>query len=387
MTRNSVHISLNFDPSEKLSCEQLQEIAQTYMDKIGFGNQPYLVYEHLDAAHPHIHIVSIKVRSDGSRIDMQNIGRNQSEKARKEIEKAFGLVEASSNKQKPENKLLPVNVQKVQYGKNETKKAIYTILDFVLNNYKYTSLPELNAVLKQYNILADRGSEDSRVYQTNGLVYRLLNENGEKVGVPIKASDFHNKPTLAFLESRFIINLAARKPYQNRIRNAIDLALRTPTSITLPELVKALAKEGIASVLQQNAQGLLYGITYVDHRTRCVFKGSALGKAYSARSIIERCKQAVTQNDTASLESTLKSQAHSIANKNNIVSDKPSKNTPQSAELPQSSIPAQATDQSLVGTVLTTLLQSEQTVEYVPQDLKKKGRKRKRRTNRTHHSS
>ncbi|MDJ1493723.1 relaxase/mobilization nuclease domain-containing protein [Cytophagaceae bacterium DM2B3-1] len=135
VTRNSVHISLNFDPSEKLSGEQLQEIAQTYMDKIGFGNQPYLVYEHCDAAHPHIHIVSIKVRSDGSRIDMQNIGRNQSEKARKEIEKTFRLVQASGNKQKSENKTLPVNVQKVQYGKIETKKAISTVLDFVLNNY------------------------------------------------------------------------------------------------------------------------------------------------------------------------------------------------------------------------------------------------------------
>jgi hypothetical protein len=28
------------------------------MDKIGFGDQPYLVYRHLDAGHPHIHIVT-----------------------------------------------------------------------------------------------------------------------------------------------------------------------------------------------------------------------------------------------------------------------------------------------------------------------------------------
>src|SRR3989337_1512495 len=82
VTRNSVHISLNFDPSEKLSQERLQEIAETYMQKIGFGEQPYLVYQHHDAGHPHIHIVTVKVRADGNRIDTQNIGRNQSEKAR-----------------------------------------------------------------------------------------------------------------------------------------------------------------------------------------------------------------------------------------------------------------------------------------------------------------
>jgi hypothetical protein len=80
VSRKSVHISLNFDPSEKLSKERLQEIADTYMQKIGFGEQPYLVYQHFDSGHPHIHIVSVKVRADGSQIDTQNIGRNQSEK-------------------------------------------------------------------------------------------------------------------------------------------------------------------------------------------------------------------------------------------------------------------------------------------------------------------
>ena len=54
--RNSVHISLNFDPSEKLNKDQLTQIAGVYMDKIGFKDQPYLVYEHYDAGHPHIHV-------------------------------------------------------------------------------------------------------------------------------------------------------------------------------------------------------------------------------------------------------------------------------------------------------------------------------------------
>jgi len=40
---NSVHISLSFDPEEKLTKEKLQDIAKSYMDQIGFGNQPYLV--------------------------------------------------------------------------------------------------------------------------------------------------------------------------------------------------------------------------------------------------------------------------------------------------------------------------------------------------------
>lgn len=40
--RNSVHISLNFDPSENHSKEKLIAIANNYMEKIGFGKQPCL---------------------------------------------------------------------------------------------------------------------------------------------------------------------------------------------------------------------------------------------------------------------------------------------------------------------------------------------------------
>jgi hypothetical protein len=53
---NSVHVSLNFHPSEQLSEERLKEIAGVYMDKIGFAGQPYLLYQHHDAGHPHIHV-------------------------------------------------------------------------------------------------------------------------------------------------------------------------------------------------------------------------------------------------------------------------------------------------------------------------------------------
>ncbi len=295
VTRNSVHISLNFDPSEQLSKQQLTQIAQSYMDKIGFGQQPFLVYQHHDAAHPHLHLVSVKVRPDGSRIDMQNIGRNLSEKTRKEIELAHGLVRAEDSQQRKIYELKPVNAQKVQYGKAQTKQAIAIVLDAVLPNYKYASLPELNAVLKQYNIATDRGSEDSRIFRNKGLVYRILDERGNKVGVPIKASDFYNKPTLEHLHQQFESNEIERRPHKARLKNAIDFAMMKRSSHSLSGLVDTLEKEGIRIVIRQNEKGLIYGITYVDFRTKSVFNGSDLGKQYSANAIVERCAQQQAQ--------------------------------------------------------------------------------------------
>ena len=53
--------------------------------------------------------------------------------------------------------------------------------------------------------------------------------------------------------------------------------------------MKALQKENIQVVLRQNDNGIIYGITYVDHKTKCVFNGSHLGKQYSANAIQQRC--------------------------------------------------------------------------------------------------
>ena len=54
--------------ADKLSKEKLKEIANEYMQKIGFGEQPYLLYQHHDAGHPHIHIVTTNIKADGKRI-------------------------------------------------------------------------------------------------------------------------------------------------------------------------------------------------------------------------------------------------------------------------------------------------------------------------------
>jgi hypothetical protein len=286
--RNAVHISLNFDPSENLSKEKLMEITNVYMNKIGFGQQPYLVYQHLDAGHPHIHVVSLKIRADGSKIDMNNIGRNQSETARKEIEKSFGLVEAERQQKKLKTELPPISTGKVHYGRSESRKAISNVLREVLPNYKYASLAELNAVLQQYNVLADRGSEDSRTFKKGGLVYRILDEKGKSIGIPMKASDFYDKPTLRNLEEKFTPCPTGQTTNKSRVKNAIDLAL-LKTNLSITELAKTLEKEGINTVLRKNSEGLIYGITYVDHTTKSVFNGSSLGKQYSAKDVQERC--------------------------------------------------------------------------------------------------
>lgn len=344
-TTKTLHISLNFDPSEKVQNERLIAIASDYMEKIGFGSQPWLMYRHNDAGHPHIHIVTTTIQADGKRINTYNIGRNQSEKARKEIEQVFGLVCAENQKRLLHQPVASVQVEKIGYGKTETKKSITNVVNAVLNTYRYCSLPEFNAILKSYNIVADRGQQDGRMYNHNGLVYRVLDADGNKVGVPIKASSLNNKPTLEKLEALFEKNKALKDPFKFPLKNTIDQVLaQSPRN--MPSFIRLLEQKNILTVLRQNDQGRTYGITFVDRNNKCVFNGSDLGKAYSA----------------AHLEQKLLAFSQQLANQNIHISKTPSSEQNQTLD------------------ILNKIIIPSEEFNYTPGTLLKKKRRKKRKS-------
>ncbi|OAQ41982.1 relaxase [Pedobacter psychrophilus] len=357
LKNNSMHISLNFAKDECLDDDKLKSIAEEYMEAIGFGEQPFLVYKHNDAAHPHIHIVSTIVKADGSRIDIHNIGKNKSEPARMAIEKKYNLVEASKQKRN-ENTIKAIDIISESKTKLETKNAISKVLNAVLNTYNYTSIPELNAVLKNYNITADRGKESSRVYQKNGLYYRLLDADGNKIATPIKASLFYQNPGLKFLEKRFLLNEKSRKPHRYKLKNKLDTLLNTNIR-SINELKEKLEKEKIQLICRTNPEGIIYGLTYIDHENKYVFNGSELGKAYSAKAIQERFK--IHQRYSSKETNGASSERNDYSKTNDFLPSNHFQNT-----------------------FLEVLLQAENTYEQLPYQLKKTRKKKRKRNHNSH---
>ncbi|OCX52794.1 relaxase [Mucilaginibacter sp. PPCGB 2223] len=285
---NAVHISLNFDAQDNLTNEQLQQISIAYMEHIGFGDQPYLVYRHKDAAHTHVHIATVNVQADGSRIDTHGIGWKLSEPARIALEKEFGIVQAKGRSRSNELGINSADLQKAVYGKTLTKRAITNIVNAVIRDYRFTSLAEFNAVLRQFNVVADRGGENTLMREKGGLLYSLVNDKCEQVGVPIKASSIYNKPTLTRLQKEFDKNIERRKQYREPLKAAIEKVFGKYNSITKSTFIKELQQQNINILFRTNDKGFTYGITYVDHRNKTVFNGSDLGKTYSAKAILER---------------------------------------------------------------------------------------------------
>ncbi|WP_142685773.1 relaxase/mobilization nuclease domain-containing protein [Chitinophaga polysaccharea] len=283
---NALHITLNFSRQDQVDDELLCQLAKDYMQAIGFGAQPFLVYRHFDAAHPHIHLATVNIDSDGNRIETHNIGKIQSEKARKEIEQRYGLIKAEDQKKEINFQLRKIDLERAIYGKRETKAAISSIVREVVGTYKIASLAELNVALGQFGVVADPGEEGTLMRSRGGLIYSLLNEKGERLGIPIKASSIYSSPTLKNLEIKFSINKEERKPYLQRIKHLLDKALRTAKNEHhFQELLHA---QGLRILMRENIQGQVYGITFIDNATRIVVNGSTLGKEYSARAFAEK---------------------------------------------------------------------------------------------------
>ncbi|SDE66583.1 Relaxase/Mobilisation nuclease domain-containing protein [Mucilaginibacter pineti] len=360
VSTNALHISLNFDTSEKFSKERLNELAAVYMQKIGFGDQPYLVYQHEDAAHPHIHIATTNIKEDGSRIDIHNIGRNQSETARKEIEIEYGLVQAESRKQKEAfNQIIGLKPEQLVYGKSETKRAMTNIVSAVMQTYKFSSLAEYNAALRDFGVTASRGGETTRMFKGNGLVYLAIDQQGKYLGASVKASAIYGSPTLAKLEKKFEQNKALKLRYKAALKLSIDKAVNSKPN-DLQALGKALKPDGISVLYRTNKDGQVYGVTFTDHKHRVVMNGSELGKAYSIKGIQERLKITGLQ-----IKETPKQKTTPIRPAGHKAAQKFSPALAQSNAHPKENL-------------LEALLKPGNEFSQVPIGLKKKSKKRKR---------
>lgn len=289
------HIILSFDPSERFSDEKFEIIAREYMNQIGFGDQPYLLYRHKDTVCPHLHIVTTTIRPDGTQFRLRYIGRDVSNPARKRVEQQFGLIPAESKRQQEVYVLKPIELSKIEAGKVPTKTSISNIVRSVFKHYRFTSLPEYNAVLQQFNVIAYRGEPGTLMYENSGLQYCVINKDGKKLTKPIKASSIYDRPIIKELEKKYVKNKHDREEYRDKICRIIDDILKKETSFQGFQV--ALDRYGICPVLRKNKEGQVYGITYVDNRNLCVFNGSDLGKGYSWKGVSDRLDTVVDSEE------------------------------------------------------------------------------------------
>nr|WP_268741184.1 MULTISPECIES: conjugal transfer protein MobB [Bacteroides] len=272
-----IHISLNPSQKDILSEEQMTVLAQEFMEKFGYGNQPYMVWLHEDINRKHMHIVSVRINEKGEKID-HNREAVRAQNICREMEVKYGLHPTLG--EHGERELL--SLQKVDYPKGNVKAQVKHTARTLLECYNCHSLAEYNTLLNLYNVTVYevRGSVDGKEY--HGIMYGALDDDGRQVGTPFKSSKFGKVLGYKALQKKFTASTKKVKKDKLAERTRQEIIKAMQDIGTKENFVRRLKDADIEVVYRINPEGRLYGITFIDHTTRAVFNGSRLGKAFSA---------------------------------------------------------------------------------------------------------
>ena len=269
------HCSLNPHPDDEFSDEQLVQVAREYMEALGYGNQPYIVFKHSDIAREHIHIVSLRVDSRGQKIN-DKFEKRRSKQITDALERKFGLIPSSKVTEKA-----VAETPKVDIGKGNIKEQVANVVRMVLGHYRFCSLGELNAILSAYNLAVEEIKTEFRGKKYDGLVYVPTDDKGGKISTPINASDIGRGVGYTAVQNKIQKSKQTVKVLIPVIRNKVLQAMRTSPR-TEKDLQNRLEEQGLRVVIRKNDNGRIYGITFIDDEQGVALNGSRLGKGYVA---------------------------------------------------------------------------------------------------------
>lgn len=286
-----LHISLNPNPQDKVSDEKFRSIAQDYMEQMGYGNQPYVVFKHTDIDRTHIHIVSVCIDEQGRKIS-DSFEKRRSVNLSRELEIKYGLLPITEKEQQ-QNKMI---FSPVDFTQGNIKYQIASVIRHLPNYYKFQSMGEYNALLSLFNISAEVIKGELHGTERHGLVYFALSKEGDKSSNPLKASLFGKSAGYVSLQKHFEHNkeLLKQEPATALVKNLIERAMHTAKDEI--NFKKQLQQQGINTIVRRNETGRIYGITFVDQTSKTVWNGSRFGKEFSANAFNDWLSHEKKQN-------------------------------------------------------------------------------------------
>lgn len=272
--KTMMHISLNPHPDDVLSEGQYTQLAHEYMEKMGFGDMPYIIVKHEDIDRHHIHIVALRVRPDGSVISDKN-NFYKSKDICRELEKKYGLHSAERQKITPD-----MPIKKIDPN-GDIKRQVANTVKMVGMRYKFQTMGEYNAILGLYNVKCEQtdGCVNGREY--HGLIYFATDDNGNVIASPFKASRLGKFASRTAIDSRF--EKAADKIDIRPTKRLVAEVMAQSSG--KDDFIARLKEKNIDLVFRYTDEGRIYGATYIDHNTKTVLNGSRLGKEFSANAL------------------------------------------------------------------------------------------------------
>ncbi|WP_317165983.1 relaxase/mobilization nuclease domain-containing protein [Chryseobacterium cheonjiense] len=244
-------ISTKFQEHSK---EELTKISEDFMEKFGYGQQPYIAIFHDDTENNHIHLVSTRVnKRTGKKID-DSYEKLKAQKALAEVlEKRYGI-----NEEERLNQLL---------------------------NYKIGSFQQLKTLLNRngYQLTENTNDGKSMTISKNGIVQRSISAN------QIVFSNQYSEKRIRQIRAIFS---KYRQLYSNKVFRVDDYRKQEamlpddkqkdhwkPVIEFESELQKKLRDSfGIDIVFHHKDDQMPFGYTLIDHKAGIIWKGSDIMK-------------------------------------------------------------------------------------------------------------
>ncbi len=281
-TENPVfHVSLNPHPDDKLSDDELTSLAEDYIKYMGYENQPYMIFKHTDIDRHHLHVVSVRVREDGKKIN-DKFERRKSKHITRHLEQKYGLRPAEKR-----GCNTAMELRKVDVSQGDIKAQVGDVVRNIATRYRFLGFNEYRTVLSLYNVAAEeiKGLRNGKPY--SGIIYSATDDNGNKIGTPFNSSTFGKAYGYDAIQKR----VATSMVHMKSSRDAHDLKARgldaLHNSSNRGEFESELRKRNMNIIFRINAEGRIYGTTFIDHNNGCVLNGSRLGKGLSANDLTE----------------------------------------------------------------------------------------------------
>ena len=244
-------ISTKFQEHSK---EELTRISEDFMEKMGYGQQPYIAVFHQDTENNHIHIVSTRVdKKTGKKID-DSYEKLKAQKALAQVmEKRYGI-----NEEEKLNQLLKYKIGSFQQLKTLLNRNGYHLTENT-NDGKSITISKNGIVQRRISadqIVFSNKESEKRIRQIRAIfskykqlysnkVFRVDDYRKQEAMLPTEKQKDHWRPEIEF-ESEL----------QKKLRDSF----------------------GIDIVFHHKDDKMPFGYTLIDHKTGTVHKGSEIMK-------------------------------------------------------------------------------------------------------------
>ena len=298
--RVSFQMSINPDPAreeERLSDREVRDYTDILMRQMGFGSQPYVIYEHRDIDRTHYHVVSIRTDWEGRKIRdfkdrylLQRLMRENAQRFHYRVGNGLptGIVRKEQETVRP---------RRFDPSGGDVRKQYHSLFREAVG-YRFETFSQFKAVCASFGLALD--TRDT----AKGTELILQGTDAKREGAAPRIGESELGEALYRRFEKRAKECRGMKPTRRTDRDRIAREVSRCLSRSRDEqsFLSLLSEKGIAATLFRTRSGEVFGATFVDATSRTAVKGSDVGiTTQSYREADERWRRGETPADIVSV--------------------------------------------------------------------------------------